>query len=62
MTKQEKERYESPDQLRAILKEALAGRKFRLDCGHHVSFGHFLGNDVVIENGKEMKIICSLCN
>jgi hypothetical protein len=26
-----------------------------------VTFGQFLGNDIVVRNGKEMKIICSHC-
>jgi hypothetical protein len=61
MTKEEKSRYSEPEALRDILKRVLAGRKFMLDYGHHVSFGHFLGNDITILNGKEPKIICSLC-
>ena len=61
MTKKEKERYDGPELLRDILQRTLAGKKFRLDCGHYVSFGHFLGNDITIINGKEFKIICSLC-
>ena len=60
MTRKQKDNYEETDRLREILKE-LKGRKFRLDCGHHVTFGHFLGNDITIRNGKEPKIICSLC-
>ena len=62
MTKKEKERYDGPELLRDILQRTLAGKKFRLDCGHYVSFGHFLGNDITIINGKEFKIICSLCS
>ena len=61
MTKEEKERYDGPELLREILQRTLAGRRFKLDCGHYVSFGHFLGNDITILNGKEFKIICSLC-
>jgi hypothetical protein len=61
MTKAEKDRYDEPELLGDILKRVLAGRKFRLHCGHHVTFGHFLGNDVTIRNGKEFKIICSQC-
>ena len=61
MTKEEKSRYSAPEALRDILKRALKGRKFMLDCGHHVSFGTYLGNDITIINGKEPKIICSLC-
>lgn len=60
MTQQEKDRYEDVETLRQILQQ-LAGRKFRLDCHHHISFGCFLGNDITILNGKRMKIICSQC-
>jgi hypothetical protein len=56
-----KRRYDEPELLGDILKRVLAGRKFRLHCGHYVTFGHFLGNDVTIRNGKEFKIICSQC-
>ncbi len=61
MNKEEKSRYSEPEALRDILKRLLSGRKFRLDCGQYVSFGHFLGSDITILNGKEPKIICSLC-
>lgn len=61
MTKEQKERYQSPEQLKSILKQALNGKKFRLSCGHHITFGHFLGNDITIYNGKEFKIVCSQC-
>ena len=47
--------------LRDILQRVLVGMKFRLDCGHHVTFGEILGNDVTIRNGKEFKIICTEC-
>ena len=32
-----------------------------LDCGHHVTFRSNLGNDVTVINGREFKVICSLC-
>ncbi len=60
MTRKQKEKYEDTDTLRELLKE-LKGRKFRLDCGHHLTFGYFLGNDITIYNGKEVKIVCSQC-
>ena len=60
MTKAEKQKYQNPEALRDILKR-LRGKKFRLDCGHHVTFGYFLGNDITILNGKDVKIICSQC-
>jgi hypothetical protein len=62
MTNEEKKRYDNPELLRDILSRMLEGRKFRLDCGHYVTFGHNLGNDVVIQNGKKVKIICTLCS
>ena len=61
MTKEEKERYEEPELLRDILQRALTGKKFRLDCGHYVTWNHQLGNDVTIRNGKKLKIVCSPC-
>jgi hypothetical protein len=60
MTKQQKAKYNDSNELRQILNQ-LNGQKYRLDCGHYVTFGHFLGNDITIRNGKKMKIICSLC-
>ena len=61
MTNEQRARYEEPEQLRDILKRVLEGRKFMLDCGHHVTFGHNFGNDITIYNGREFKIICSQC-
>ena len=55
-----KDVYQDGEELRNIVK-SLKGKKFRLDCGHCVTFGCFLGNDVTIRNGKEPKIICSEC-
>jgi hypothetical protein len=60
MTRKQKENYEDTDTLRELLKK-LKGRKFRLDCGHHLTLGYFLGNDITIYNGKELKIVCSQC-
>lgn len=61
MTRQQEKEYQETEMLREILHKALAGRKFILDCGHHITFGHFLGNDITIFNGKKFKIICSQC-
>ncbi len=61
MTKEQRAQYEGTEQLRDILKRVLDGRKFLLDCGHHVTFGYHLGNDITIYNGKKLKIICSQC-
>ena len=61
MTKEQEKEYQDTDTLREILLDTLQGMKFRLDCGHHVTFGHYLGNDITIYNGKAFKIICSQC-
>ena len=60
MTKEKKAAYGDTETLKQIIK-SLKGRKFKLDCGHHVTFGYFLGNDITIYNGKDPEIICSLC-
>lgn len=60
MTKEAKEHYQDTEVLRKAI-ELLNGQKFRLDCGHHITFGHHLGNDITIYNGKEPVIICSQC-
>ena len=60
MTEKDKAQYQDAEKLREVLSR-LRGQKFKLDCGHHVTFGHFLGNDITIINGKRPKIICSLC-
>ncbi len=61
MTNEQKREYQHPELLRDILIRILKGKKFRLECGHHVTFGHNLGNDVTIYNGKELKVVCSQC-
>ena len=48
MTEEEKSRYSEPEALRDILKRVLSGRKFLLDCGHHATLFHPLGNDITI--------------
>jgi hypothetical protein len=40
MTEEQKEKYEDPELLRDILQRTLSGKKFRLQCGHYVTFGH----------------------
>lgn len=60
MTREQQKKYKPSDALRKAI-EQLRGQKFRLDCGHHVTFNHNLANDITIRNGKELKIICSLC-
>ena len=61
MTKEKKEAYETHESLRKIIV-GLKGRKFKLFCGHHVSFGYSLGNNIHISNGKRPEIICSCCS
>ena len=60
MTREEKDRYRETDELRRILSQ-FKGMRFKLDCGHHVTFGHYLGNDITIYNGKLPTINCSQC-
>lgn len=60
MTQEQEGKYESVNALKKVLS-SLKGRKFTLDCGHHVTFHHNFGNDITIQNGKELEIICSLC-
>jgi len=61
MTRQQKQLYNEPEILRDILQRALAGKKFRLDCGHHITFNAALGNDLTLRNGKEFTLICAQC-
>jgi len=61
MTKEQENEYQDVEVLKEILFRTFYGAKFRLDCGHHITFGHYLGNDITIYNGKKLKIICSQC-
>lgn len=60
MTRKQKEEYRETDELREFFK-SLKGKKFKLDCGHHVTFGTFLGNDITVYNSNETEIICAQC-
>ena len=60
MTKEKKAAYEDTEILKQIIA-TLKGRKFKLDCGHCVTFGYFLGNAITIYNGKHPTVICSQC-
>ena len=60
MTHEEKNNYRQSRELRRLVK-TLQGMKFRLDCGHHVTFGYYLGNDLIIRNGKTPLITCLEC-
>ena len=62
MTKEQKKAYLESEILREILDRVLKGKKFTLDCGHHVTIGHHLGNDITIYNGKDLKFVCTLCS
>lgn len=61
MTKAEKSKYSEPEELKDILRRTLYGKKFRLECGHSITMYHWLGNDLTIRNGKEIKVICAQC-
>ena len=61
MTRKQIQRYKQPEALRDILQRVLAGKKFKLSCMHYVTFGEVFGNDVIIRNGKNLKIICAQC-
>ena len=59
MTQEQKAKYNHPDDLREFLK-SLKGMKFQLDCGHHVTFGHHMANDITIRH-LSGRIVCSQC-
>jgi hypothetical protein len=59
--KEQKQRYQKPEVLLAILQRELSGKKFVLQCGHHITLGEMLGNDLLIRNGKEFRVICAMC-
>ena len=59
MSKEERERYEPTEKLHQALA-ALKGRKFVLDCGHHVTMGHHLGNNITVCQ-MPCQVICSQC-
>ena len=59
MTKSQK-KYQPVNELMKQLS-CLAGQKFTLSCGHHVTFNQNLANDIFINNGKELTVVCSDC-
>ncbi len=62
MTRHQREQYQEPEVLKDILMRTLKGMKFRLDCGHHITFFHPLANNMTLYNSnKDIKIICSQC-
>ncbi len=60
MTKIQKQKYQPVDMLIKHLA-CLAGQKFTLSCGHHVTFNQYLANDIFIYNGKDLTIACCDC-
>ena len=60
MTRYQKLEYQEPDELRKFFNQ-LQGKKFSLDCGHHITFGFFLGNNIIIRNGKTPEIVRMEC-
>ena len=60
ITRKQEQEYQDTEILRKYLSQ-LKGLKFRLDCGHHVTFGYYLGNNIMILNGAKLKLICSQC-
>jgi hypothetical protein len=61
MNKQQKLQYQGPEVLKEILHRELYGKKFALQCGHVITFGTNLGNDLTVRNGKELVVICAQC-
>ena len=57
----QKQQYRSPEELKEILWQTLAGKKYFLDCGHCITFGQSLGNDLTLRNGRDFTVICSQC-
>lgn len=60
MTKIQRQRYQPVEELIKQLS-CLAGQKFTLSCGHHVTFNQYLGSNIMIHNGKDLEIVCSDC-
>ncbi len=61
MNKEQKRQYQGPEALKEILHRVLCGKKFALQCGHFITFGEVLGNDLTVRNGKELRVICAVC-
>ena len=59
MTRHQKREYQEPAGLHRLIK-GIRGKKYILDC-EHVTFGYFLGNDIIIRNGKTPEIVCIEC-
>ncbi len=62
MTNEQRRQYSEPELLKDILARILKGKKFKVECGHYVTFGHNLGDNITIYNdNRKPKIICSQC-
>ena len=61
MNRAQKRLYQGSEVLKAILHRELYGKKFVLQCGHHITFGELLGNDLTVRNGKDFRVICAEC-
>jgi len=61
MNKEQKRQYQGPEVLKEILYRELYGKKFVLQCGHHITFGATLGNDLTVRNGRKLRVICAEC-
>ncbi len=56
MTKEQNEIYQDPEKLRQLLKQ-LKDKKFQLEGGLYVTFGHPLVNNITIYCGHRFKVI-----
>lgn len=61
MNRAEKASYGEPEALKDILRKALYKKKFKLECGHKITFGEVLRNDLIIRNGIDFTVICTQC-
>jgi hypothetical protein len=52
-----KKQYEDIEKLKTLIRNG----KYILDCGHRVTLNHNLGSNIAIINGKDLRIICTLC-
>jgi hypothetical protein len=52
--------YRPVEELKEILFVKLKREKFKLDCGHKVTLGEYLANNIVIQNDSK-RIECTDC-
>lgn len=52
--------YRPVEKLKEILFVKLEHEKFKLDCGHKVTLGEYLANNIVIQNDSR-RIECTDC-